>query len=85
MKMIMKSFAILLFLGYTFFLIFHPQTKAVNHAASVLINKGLDMPVNNEAVDAPVQYVAVMRGNTQVELPLEEYLIGGSLRNAGYF
>ena len=46
MKMIMKSFAILLFLGYTFFLIFHPQTKAVNHAASVLINKGLDMPVN---------------------------------------
>lgn len=76
MKMIMKSFAILLFLGYTFFLIFHPQTEAVNHAASVLISNGLDMPINNEAVDAPIQYVAVMRGNTQVDLPLEEYLIG---------
>ena len=55
MKIIMKSFAILLFLGYTFLLIFHPQTAAVNHAAGVLINYGLDMPINNETVEISVK------------------------------
>lgn len=81
MKILMKSFGVLLFICYAFFLVFYQspiQSSELPPAENKIINADNDVKKieDNENKQSPVQIVSVMRSNGQVDLPLEEYLIG---------
>ena len=68
MKIIMKSCLLLLFLGTA--LILAKKPKEVFQMQEYIFEKAKEEPTNE------IQLVSVMRSNGQVDLPLEEYLIG---------
>lgn len=81
MKILMKSFGVLLFIGYALFLVFYQspvQSSELPPAENKIINADNDVKKieDNKNKQSPVQIVSVMRSNGQVDLPLEEYLIG---------
>lgn len=79
MKILMKSLGVMIFIGYAFFLVFHQEVSSVQEPEQSRfedIIKDADDIENNEEDNQSIQMVTVMRSSGQIDLPLEEYLIG---------
>lgn len=81
MKILMKSFGVLLFIGYAFFLILHQDIKPNKELTQdkLIDHVKRDQEIEKVKEDNNLQnsqMVSVMRSSGQVDLPLEEYLIG---------
>lgn len=76
MKILMKSFGVLIFIGYAFFLVFHQEVGSVQEMAQPKPAEVKDDMENDEKENQSLQMVSVIRSSGQINLPLEEYLIG---------
>lgn len=81
MKILMKSFGVLIFIVYAFFLIFHQEGNSIQEPAKGIPAEIIKADHEIEKMDMDkqnqnLQMVSVMRSSGQVDLPLEEYLIG---------
>lgn len=76
MKYQIKLLAVVFFLGYTIFL----WTQLVNHpSATISVNppaKQNEVPQEDEKEKEPEPSVSVFRQENEIQLPLEEYLLG---------
>lgn len=77
MKILMKSFGVMIFIGYAFFLVFHQEVNVVEEKDQTRPVEVIKDDIGKEKENKQnIQMVSVMRNSGQIDLPLEEYLIG---------